>query len=116
MRHKKKTITLGRTKAPREALLRNLAESLILHNSIKTTKAKARALRTIVEPLVTKAKKNTLASQRNIRKTLYTDEAVKKLIKEIAPRYAERAGGYTRITKIGTRKNDAAEVVIIEFV
>lgn len=116
MRHQKKKATLGREKAQREALLRNLAESLILHGSIKTTKAKAKALRTFVEPLVTKAKKKTLASERNIRKVLYTDAAINKLTREIAPRYADRAGGYTRIIKIGTRTNDAAEVVHIEFV
>lgn len=116
MRHQKRKITLGRTKAPREALLRNLAESLILYGSIRTTKAKAKALRTVIEPLVTKAKKKTLAAERNIRKVLYTDKAINMLVRDIAPRYADRAGGYTRIVKIGTRMNDAAEVVQIEFV
>lgn len=116
MRHLKKKVTLGRVKAPREALIRNLAESLILHGSIKTTKAKARALRTFVEPLVTKAKKGTLADRRALISALYTDETVNKLMTDIGPRYKERAGGYTRIIKIGSRFNDAAEMVRIEFV
>lgn len=116
MRHLKKKITLGREKAPREALMRNLAESLIMHGSIKTTKAKARALRTFVEPLVTKAKKGTLAERRALISVLYTDATVNKLLTDIGPRYKERAGGYTRIIKIGPRFNDAAEMVRIEFV
>ncbi len=116
MRHLKKKATLGREKAPREAMMRNLAESLILHGSIKTTKAKARALRSFVEPLVTKAKKGTLAQRRLLKSALYTDATVNKLLAEIGPRYVERAGGYTRIIKMGPRFNDAAEMVRIEFV
>lgn len=116
MRHNVKKATLGRVKAPREALMRGLAESLILHGSIKTTKAKARALRSFVEPLVTKAKKGDLTARRNLLKVLYTDDAVNKLLKDVAPTYADRNGGYTRIIKIGPRINDAAEMVRIEFV
>jgi len=116
MRHRKQKATLGRTRAKRKALLRSLADSLVLHGSIKTTRAKAKALRMFVEPLVTKAKTGSLASQRHIRKFLYTDAAVNKIMKELGPRYKERAGGYTRTTKIGYRKNDAAEMVQIEFV
>lgn len=116
MRHNKQKFTLGREKAQRDALIRSLAESLILHGSIKTTQAKARALRTFVEPLVTKAKKGTLASRRELISSLYTDETVKKLMEELGPRYKERAGGYTRIIKMGPRFNDAAEMVRIEFV
>lgn len=116
MRHQKNKKTLGREKAQREALMRSLAESLILHGSIKTTKAKAKALRSFVEPLVTKAKKNTLAERRNLISALYTDKAVNKLLSEIAPNYKERNGGYTRIIKLGSRVNDAAEMVLIEFV
>ena len=116
MRHKIKKATLGREKAQREALMRNLAESLILNGSIKTTKAKAKALRTFVEPLVTKAKNNDLTAKRNLLKALYTKEAVNKLLKEVAPNYLERNGGYTRITKLGARANDAAEMAKIEFV
>lgn len=116
MRHNKKKVILGREKAPREALMRNLAESLILHGAIKTTKAKAKALRSFVEPLVTRAKKGDLASRRFLIQALYTDQVVNKLIKELGPNYKERKGGYTRIIKIGPRANDAAEMVRIEFV
>lgn len=116
MRHRKQKVTLGREKAPREALFRNLAESLILHGSIKTTEVKAKALRRIIEPLITMARKNTLASRRNIMKVLYTEKAVKKIMEEIGPKYKERNGGYTRITKLGRRTNDAAPIARIEFV
>lgn len=116
MRHRKKKTTLGREKSQREALLRNLAESLILHGKIKTTVAKAKALRIVVEPLITKARKGTLAERRNIMKFLYTEKAVKKLMDEIGPKYKERQGGYTRITKAGSRVNDGADIAYIEFV
>jgi large subunit ribosomal protein L17 len=116
MRHNSKKITLGRETAPRKALMRNLVESLILHGSIRTTQAKAKALRSVVEPLVTKAKKGDLASLRNIKKVLFTRDALDILLKEVAPRYAERKGGYTRIVKLGARVNDAAEMARIEFV
>ncbi len=116
MRHQKKTSKLGRVKAPRSALMRGLADSLILHEFMVTTKAKAKAMRSVVEPLITKAKKNRPVDRENITKILYTGKAIKKLITEIAPRYAERRGGYTRIIKIGPRFNDRAEMVRIEFV
>jgi large subunit ribosomal protein L17 len=116
MRHRKKKITLGRESAPRRALMRALAESLIVHGSIVTTEAKAKALRTVVEPLVTKAKKGTLTDRRSAMKVLYTDGAVRKLFADIAPRYAERKGGYTRITKLGRRANDNGVRARIEFV
>jgi len=116
MRHQKKKITLGRVSQVRKALMRSLAESLILHGSIKTTLAKAKALRTVVEPLVTKAKKNDLAARRNVLKFLYTEQAVNRLFTEIAPNYKDRRGGYTRIIKMARRPNDAAEVARIEFV
>lgn len=116
MRHRSKKFTLGREKAQRDALIRNLAESLILHGGIKTTHAKARALRTFVEPLVTKAKRGTLADRRLLLSRLYTNQAVEKLMADYGPRYKERAGGYTRIIKIGPRFADAADMVRIEFV
>jgi len=96
--------------------MRSLAQSLILEGSIRTTKAKARALRIFVEPLVTKAKKNDLVVRRNLLKVLYTKKAVSKLLTDIAPKYVERKGGYTRITKLGARANDSAEMAKIEFV
>ncbi len=116
MRHKKKKITLGREKAHRVAMMKNLAESLILHGKIKTTKAKAKALRTVVEPLITIAKAGTLAARRELIKALFTDDAVKKLMDELGPKYKDRQGGYTRIIKLTPRDSDSAEVAIIELV
>lgn len=116
MRHQIKTKTFGRKKGPREAMFRSLMEGLILHGKIRTTLAKAKELRRVIEPLVTKARVGTLAARRQVIKELYTAEAVKKLMEEIAPKYKEVPGGYTRIIKLGTRPNDAAEMAKIEFV
>lgn len=116
MRHRKKKATLGREKAQRDALMRSLAESLILHGSIRTTRAKARALRTVVEPLVTMAKKGGLTERRRAMQVLYTDRAVKRLIEVLGQQYKDRQGGYTRMIKLAPRANDAAQMVRIEFV
>lgn len=116
MRHNSNKVTLGRRSAERKALLRGLAENLVLHESIRTTSAKARAVRGIIEPLVTKARRGTLADLRAIKRVLYTDGAVKKMMEKIGPQYKERNGGYTRITKMGVRVNDASPMVRIEFV
>lgn len=116
MRHNSKKITLGRQSAERQALFRALAEQLVLRESIRTTSAKAKALRAVVEPLITKAKRGTLADRRLISKVLYTQAAVGKMMKVFGPKYKERAGGYTRITKLGLRAGDAAPMVRIEFV
>lgn len=117
MRHRKGGIkTLGRVKAQREALMRNLADSLILHGKIETTEVKAKELRKVVEPLITKAKKGGIAQQRQIRTFLYTDQAVNKLMNDLAPKFQDRQGGYTRVTKIGRRQNDGAAMATIEFV
>jgi len=116
MRHKKKKITLGREKAHREALLKNLAESLVLHGKIKTTLAKARALRTVIEPLITKAKSGTLSARRQLIKALFTEEVVNKLMTDLGPKYKERSGGYTRIIKLAPRDSDSAEIARIELV
>lgn len=116
MRHKRQKFILGREKAHREAMMKNLAESLILHGKIKTTKAKAKALRTVVEPLITKAKKNNLSARRQLIQALFTDKVVNKLLDELGPKYKDRNGGYTRIIKLGNRSNDAAEMAIIELV
>src|SRR3989339_785367 len=104
MRHQKKNATLDRNSANRRSLFANLAESLILHEKIQTTSAKAKALRPVVEKLISKAKANTLAARREIMRVVYTQAAVKKLMEVIAPRYSERAGGFTRIIKTGNRK------------
>lgn len=116
MRHQKKGKTLGRTKEPREALLRNLATSLIVYEKVKTTSAKAKLLRPFVEKLVTSAKKDTLHNRRLALQTLYTEGSVKKLFEVLGPKFKERPGGYTRITKLSPRTGDNAEMAVIEFV
>jgi large subunit ribosomal protein L17 len=116
MRHRKKKATLGRESAHRKALMRNLADSLVLHGSIKTTIAKAKALRTIIEPVITKAGVGDLSARRAVIKVLFTDEAIKKMMDDLGPKYKDRQGGYTRIIKLGPRNNDAAEMAKIELV
>ena len=116
MRHRNKKITLGRERKQRLALMRSLAESFFLHGKIITTEAKAKVLRTVVEPMITKAKTGTLASLRAVKDSLYTEKALKRLIKEIAPKYKDRNGGYTRIIKIAPRQGDAAKRARIELV
>lgn len=116
MRHRNKSVTLDRKAGPRQALLRGLVESVILYEKIKTTDAKAKAVRPLVEQIISKSKKNTLHARREILKTLYTDNAVRKCMEVLGPRYRERAGGYTRIVKLGERKGDNAVMVQIELV
>ena len=115
MRHQRKTIKLGRKEGHRKSLLANLAVSLIEHNRIKTTLAKAKALRPLAEKLVTIGKKNTIHARRTAKAVLRQDGAVTKLFAEIAPRAADRKGGYTRIIKLPQRLSDAAEVAFIEW-
>lgn len=117
---------LGRTSDQRKAMLRDLATSLIISERIETTEARAKEVRSVVEKLITLGKKGDLASRRNAAKTLRnveilnedetTQTALQKLFGEIAERYAERQGGYTRILKVGPRRGDGAESVIIELV
>tara|TARA_Y100000590_G_C15614638_1_gene975248 strand:+ start:54 stop:452 length:399 start_codon:yes stop_codon:yes gene_type:complete len=116
MRHRKKGRKLGRKSGNRRALFMNLASQLIVHKRIKTTDAKAKELRSFIEPLITLAKKDDLHSRRMVIKKLPHKNIVKSLFKEIAPKYVERPGGYTRIIKLGYRDNDRAPVSIIEFV
>ncbi len=116
MRHRKTTAKLSRDKDSRKALLKNLAESLILYEKIKTTEAKAKALRPVVERMVTKSKPATLASRRYLLERLPSESSVNKLLEVIGPRYKDRPGGYTRIIKAGNRRGDNASVVYIEFV
>lgn len=116
MRHANKKKILDRAKAQRKALLRSLATSLILYEKIKTTQAKAKVLRPFVEKLITKGKRNDLFARRSLKKVLYKDNAVKKVLEVISPRYKERRGGYLRIIKLGSRTGDAAKMAIIEFV
>jgi large subunit ribosomal protein L17 len=116
MRHRKKGKTLDRKKAPREAMFRNLAASLIIYEKVKTTEAKAKAIRPIVEKLITTGKENSLAARRKLLSYLYVENAVKKVLEVLGPRYKERKGGYTRIVKIGPRKGDGARIAQIELV
>ena len=113
----KKAQTFGRPSNQRRALLRSLARSLVIHERISTTEAKAKALRPFIERLVTYAKKNTLASRRLTQTRLGDKAAVKKLFDFIGPRYSERAGGYTRVIKRSKRGfNDARKLAYIAFV
>lgn len=116
MRHNKKFNHLGRTKAHREAMLSNMATSLILHKRITTTVAKAKALRVYVEPILTRAKNDTSHSRRMVFSELQSKEAVKELFGVIADKIATRPGGYTRILKTGYRLGDNAATCMIELV
>lgn len=116
MRHGKKVNHLSRTKSHRDALLSNMANSLIKSKRISTTLAKAKELRKYVEPLITKAKLDTTHSRRVIFSYLQDKESIKSLFGEIAEKVAERNGGYTRIIKLGSRQGDNAEVALIELV
>jgi large subunit ribosomal protein L17 len=116
MRHQKKTIKLGRTAEHRKALLANQVCSLIEHQRIKTTLAKAKAVRPLAERMVTLGKNGSIHARRTALATLRQKTAVKKLFEDIAPKSAERHGGYTRIVKLGQRKSDSAPMAFIEWV
>ncbi len=116
MRHNKKFNHLGRQAGHRKAMLSNMASSLILHKRIETTIAKAKALQKFIEPLVTRSKEDTTHSRRVVFSYLKQKEAVTDLFRTIAPKIADRPGGYTRILKTGFRLGDAADMCIIEFV
>ena len=116
MRHGKKFNHLGRTASHRRAMLSNMAASLILHKRINTTVAKAKALRTYVEPLLTKSKEDTTQNRRVVFSYLQDKEAVTELFRTIAPKISSRNGGYTRIIKTGFRLGDSADTALIELV
>jgi large subunit ribosomal protein L17 len=116
MRHQKKTVKLGRTAEHRKALLANQVCSLIEHQRIKTTLAKAKAVRPLAERMVTLGKNGSIHARRTALATLRQKSAVKKLFDDVAPRSAERNGGYTRIVKLGQRKSDSAPMAFIEWV
>ncbi len=116
MRHRKTINHLGRKAGHRKAMLANMASSLILHKRIETTVAKAKALRVYVEPLITKSKLDTTHSRRTVFSYLKDKDAVTELFRVIAPRIADRPGGYTRILKTGFRAGDAADMAMIELV
>ena len=106
---------LGRKPSHRKALHRNMVTSLIKHERIETTQAKAKEIRRTAEKLVTRAKVDSVHNRRIVAKTVYEKDAVNKLFTEVGPRFASRPGGYTRILKLGKRSGDAAEMVILEF-
>ena len=116
MRHNKAVNHLGRKSGHRKALLANMASSLILHKRIITTEAKAKALKPYVEPLITKSKEDTPHNRRAVFSYLKDKNAVTELFRTIAPKIADRPGGYLRILHVGFRQGDAAEMALIEFV
>src|SRR5246127_2789452 len=117
MRHQKTRNKLSRDSAHRKALLMNLSKEIIEHERIETTQAKAKAVKPEIEKLITLAKRGDLHARRQALSTLAQDKFdVHKLFEEVAPRYAERPGGYTRILKIGKRPGDSTEMVFIELV
>lgn len=112
----KKGRRLGRSSANQKHILSNLTTSLIAEGKIQTTLAKAKAVRPLAEKMITKARNGDLHSRRVVLKTITNNEVVTKLFDEVAPRYAERPGGYTRIVKLGPRRGDGSEMAIIELV
>jgi large subunit ribosomal protein L17 len=116
MRKKKNIRAFGRERGQRVALIKSLMRSLVIHEGIDTTEAKAKEVRMYIEKLVTLAKKGTIASRRLVEARVGSVSAAKKLATEIAPKYEKRAGGYTRIIKLPRRQNDAAKMARIEFV
>lgn len=115
MRHGTAGRKFSRTSSHRKAMFMNLATALLEHGQIKTTVHKAKDLRRVVEPLITKAKKGDLAARREVMKTIQNKDIVKKLFDEIAPAFAKRAGGYTRVLRAGFRKGDAADMAVIQL-
>ena len=115
MRHRKRIRKFTKSKDQKKALFRNLASSLILKEKITISEAKAKELRSFVEKALTRAKKDTVANRRLLAKD-FSNKVVKKIFQELGPRYKNRAGGYTRITKMGSRKQDAAKMAAIELI
>jgi large subunit ribosomal protein L17 len=116
MRHRKSINHLGRKSAHREAMLSNMAASLIMHKRINTTLAKAKALRSYVEPLITRSKEDTTHNRRTVFSYLQSKEAVTELFRNVSPKIVDRPGGYTRILKTGSREGDNADMCLIELV
>lgn len=116
MRHRKRTIKLGRTSSHRESLLANMVCSLIASKRIKTTLPKARAARSLAEKMVTLGKKGTLSARRSAISALRNETSVAELFASVAPAFKDRQGGYTRIMKLGKRASDSSEMALLEFV
>lgn len=116
MRHRKKVAKLGRKPDARKRMLRSLVTSLILEERVRTSLARAKAARSAAEKIITRGRKDSVHARRLVAGSVYGSEAVQKVFDELGPRYADRPGGYTRILKLGPRKGDAAEEVILELV
>lgn len=115
MRHRKKGRQLSRTRSHKRAMLRNMATSLFRHERIRTTEAKAKELRPFAERLITLARRGDLPARRRARREIADRDVLEKLFDEIAPRFVDRPGGYTRVLKLGARKGDGAELALIEL-
>jgi large subunit ribosomal protein L17 len=115
MGHQDRVKKLGRTKPHREAMLANMAMSLFQHRMIKTTDAKAKALRPVVDRLISTAKKGTLASKRQVARTIHQKEIFKKFFTEIVPQFEDRDSGFTRVMKLGVRRGDGAPISVVEL-
>jgi large subunit ribosomal protein L17 len=116
MRHNNKGRKLGRTASHRKATLEAISTALLKYKRIKTTVAKAKEARTFIEPLITRAKENSVTARRHVSRFIKDKEVMKELFAEIAPKIGERPGGYTRVVKLGKRLGDAAEIAILELV
>jgi len=116
MRHRKKGKILDRKKEPRELMLRNLASSILIYEKVKTTEAKAKAVKPLVEKLITEARRGDLTARRKLISAMPQKMAVKKAMEVLGNRYKDRLGGYTRIVKLGNREGDGAKIVQIELV
>ena len=115
MGHQDKINKLGRTKPHREAMLANMAMSLFQHRMIRTTDARAKALRPVVDHLISVAKKDTLASKRQVARTIHVKEIFKKFYSDIVPQFTDRNSGFTRIMKLGVRRGDGAPLSVVEL-
>lgn len=115
MGHQDKVAKLGRTKAHRDAMLRNMAMSLFEHRLIKTTDSRAKALRPVVDRIISTAKKGTLASKREVARTVHQKKIFKKLFNEIVPQFESRTSGFTRVIKLGVRRGDGAAISVVEL-
>lgn len=115
MGHQDKVKKLGRTKPHKEAMLANMAMSLFTHRMIKTTDARAKALRPVVDRLISTAKKDTLASKRQVARTIHIKKVFKKFYEEIVPQFSERDSGFTRVMKLGVRRGDGAPMSVVEL-
>jgi large subunit ribosomal protein L17 len=116
MRHRKKVAKLGRKPDARKRMLRNLVTSLIIEERVRTSLTRAKAVRSAAEKIITKGRNDSVHARRLVAARVFGSKAVRKVFEELGPRYADRQGGYTRILKLGPRKGDAAEEVILELV